>query len=123
MQILYSTVIDVLCDAMVRHLAPLLRGHVWFKNVPLDLEVVSEFFDAYLQFNPLELFEVVALPALLAARPLKRAIGKYRSMIEEARVSQGHVRKTAQEIARVCWLEAHGQELRRVLWGTPQAAS
>lgn len=92
-------------------------------KVPLDLEVVSAFFRAYLQVNPLELAEVVALPALLAARPLKRAIGKYRSMIEEARVSQGHVRKTAQEIARVCWLEAHGQELRRVLWGTPQAAS
>jgi hypothetical protein len=33
------------------------------------------------------------------------------------------VRKTAQEVARVRWLEAHGQELRRVLWGTPQAAS
>jgi Ser/Thr protein kinase RdoA (MazF antagonist) len=98
------------------------RGSPDFK-VPLDLEIVSEFLGAYLQDNPLELAEVVALPALLAARPLKRAIGKYRSMIEEARVSQGHVRKTAQEIARVCWLEAHGQELRRVLWGTPQAAS
>ena len=98
------------------------RGSPDFK-VPLDLEIVSEFLGAYLQANPLELAEVVALPALLAARPLKRAIGKYRSMIEEARVSQGHVRKTAQEIARVCWLEAHGQELRRVLWGTPQAAS
>jgi Ser/Thr protein kinase RdoA (MazF antagonist) len=98
------------------------RGSPDFK-VPLDLEVVSEFFGAYLQTNPLELAEVVALPALLAARPLKRALGKYCSMIEEARVSQGHVRKTAQEVAHVRWLEAHGQELRRVLWGAPQAAS
>jgi Ser/Thr protein kinase RdoA (MazF antagonist) len=98
------------------------RGSPDFK-VPLDLEVVSEYFGAYLQANPLELAEVVALPALLAARPLKRAIGKYRSMIEEARVSQGHLSKTAQEVARVRWLEAHGQELRRLLWGTPQAAS
>ncbi len=44
-------------------------------------------------------------------------------MIEEARVSQGYVRKTAQEVARVRWLEAHGKELRTVLWGTPQIAS
>jgi Ser/Thr protein kinase RdoA (MazF antagonist) len=98
------------------------RGSPDFK-VPLDLEVVSGFLGAYLQVNPLEPAEVEALPALLAARLLKRALGKYCSMIEEARVSQGHVRKTAQEVARVRWLEAHGQELRRVLWGTPQAAS
>src|ERR687893_1943773 len=38
-------------------------------------------------------YVVEALPALLAARPLKRALGKYRSMIEVERVSQGHVRK------------------------------
>jgi Ser/Thr protein kinase RdoA (MazF antagonist) len=91
-------------------------------KVPLDLEVVSGFLGAYLQANPLEPAEVEALPALLAARPLKRAIGKYRSMIEEARVSQGHVRKTAQDVARVRWLESHGKELRTVLWGQPQAA-
>jgi homoserine kinase type II len=91
-------------------------------KVPLDLEVVSGFLGAHLQANPLEPAEVEALPALLAARPLKRAIGKYRSMIEEARVSQGHVRKTAQEVARVRWLESHGKELRTVLWGQPQAA-
>jgi homoserine kinase type II len=98
------------------------RGSPDFK-VPLDMEVVSMFLGAYLQANPLEPAEVEALPALLAARSLKRALGKYCSMIEEARVSQGHVRKTAQEVARVRWLEAHGQELRRVLWGTPQATS
>jgi hypothetical protein len=97
------------------------RGSPDFK-VPLDLEVVSGFLGAYLQANPLEPAEVEALPALLAARPLKRAIGKYRSTIEEARVSQGHVRKTAQEVARVRWLDAHGKELRTALWGTPQAA-
>ncbi|HEY6583034.1 MAG TPA: hypothetical protein VIZ60_18135, partial [Rubrobacter sp.] len=51
------------------------------------------FLGAYLQANPLEPAEVEALPALLAARPLKRAIGKYRSMIEETRISQRHVRK------------------------------
>jgi Ser/Thr protein kinase RdoA (MazF antagonist) len=98
------------------------RGSPDFK-VPLDLEIVSEFFGAYLQANPLELGEVVALPALLAAIPLKRAIGKYRSMIEEERVSQGHVRKTAQEVARVRWMESHGKELRTLLWCTPQTAS
>jgi hypothetical protein len=42
---------------------------------------------------------------------------------EEARVSQGHVRRTAQKVARVRWLEAYGKELRTALWGTPQAAS
>ena len=97
------------------------RGSPDFK-VPLVLEVVSGFLGAYLQANPLEPAEVEALPALLAARPLKRAIGKYRSMIEEARVSQGHVKKTAQEVARVRWLESHGKELRTVLWGQLQAA-
>jgi homoserine kinase type II len=98
------------------------RGSPNFK-VPLDLEVVSGFFGAYLQANPLEPAEVEALPVLVAARSLKRAIGKYCSMIEETRVSQGHVRKTAQEVARLRWLEAHGQELRTVLWGTLQVAS
>lgn len=91
-------------------------------KVPLDLEVVAEFLGAYLEVNPLELTEAAALPALLAARPLKRALGKYQSMIEEERVSEGHVRKTAQEFARVCWLEAHSRELQLALQGTPQAA-
>ena len=68
--------------------------------------------------NPLEPAEVEALPALLAARPLKMAIGKYRSMIEETRISQGHVRKTAQEVSCMRWLEAHERELRTALWGT-----
>jgi Ser/Thr protein kinase RdoA (MazF antagonist) len=98
------------------------RGSTGFK-VPLDLKVVSGFLGAYLQANPLEPAEVEALPAVLAARPLKRAIGKYRSRVEEARVSQGHVRKTAREVARVRWLEANAKELRTALWGTPQAAS
>jgi len=75
-----------------------------------------------LQANPLEPAEVEALPALLAARPLKMAIGKYRSMIEETRISQRHVRKTAHEVARVRWLEAHGRELRTALRGTPRPA-
>jgi homoserine kinase type II len=104
-------------------------GKVWGEagspdfKVPLDLRIVSEFLDAYQEINPLEEAEIEALSTLLAARPLKRALGKYRSMIEEARVSQGHVRKTAQEVARVRWLEAHEKELRTALWGTPQAAS
>jgi len=52
---------------------------------------------------------------LLAARPLKRALGKYRSMIEDLHTSQGHVRKAAQEVARVRWLKAHQQELQAML--------
>ncbi len=63
------------------------RGSRDFK-VPLYLEVVSGFLGAYLQANPLERAEVEALPVLLAASPLKRAIGKYRSMIEEARLAR-----------------------------------
>jgi homoserine kinase type II len=98
------------------------RGSPDFK-IPLDLEIVSGFLGAYLQVNPLEPAEVEALPALLAARPLKRTLGDYRSMIEEARVSQGLVRKSAQEVARVRWLKAHGQELRTVLWSTLQVTS
>jgi homoserine kinase type II len=96
-------------------------GKVWgdpgspdFK-VPLDLRIVSAFLVAYQEINPLEEAELEALPTLLAARPLKRALGKYRSMIENLQTSQGHVRKAAQEVARVRWLEAHQQELQAML--------
>jgi hypothetical protein len=44
-------------------------------------------------------------------------------MIEDLQTSQGHVRKAAQEVARVRWLETHGKELRTALWGALQAAS
>jgi homoserine kinase type II len=104
-------------------------GKVWGEpgspdfKVPLDLRIVSEFLDAYQEINPLEEAEIEALPTLLEARPLKRALGKYRSMIEDLQTSQGHVRKAAQEVARVRWLESHGKELRTLLWGTPQATS
>jgi homoserine kinase type II len=110
-------------DVRVLDLAIALHdfGKVWgdpgspnFK-VPLDLQVVSRFVDAYQEVNPLEQAEVEALPALLAARPLKRALGKYRSMIEDKAVLRGHIRKTAQEVARARWVEAHGQELRAAL--------
>jgi Ser/Thr protein kinase RdoA (MazF antagonist) len=96
-------------------------GKVWGEpgspdfKVPLDLRIVSEFLDAYQEINPLEEAEIEALPTLLAARPLKRALGKYRSMIEDLQTSQGHVRKAAQEVARVRWLEAHQQELQAML--------
>jgi homoserine kinase type II len=96
-------------------------GKVWGEvgspdfKVPLDLRIVSEFLDAYQEINPLEEAEIEALPILLAARPLKRALGKYRSMIGDLQTSQGHVRKAAQEVARVRWLEAHQQELRAML--------
>lgn len=96
-------------------------GKVWgdpgspeFK-VPLDLRIVSEFLDAYLEITPLEEAEIEALPDFLAARPLKRALGKYRSMIEEGIVSEGHVRKAAQEVSRVRWLETHQKEMRTML--------
>ena len=59
----------------------------------------------------------LVLPTLLAARPLKRALGKYRSMIEDLQTSQGHVRKAAQEVARVRWLEARQQELQVLMVG------
>jgi homoserine kinase type II len=104
-------------------------GKVWGESgspdfkVPLDLRIVSEFLDAYQEINPLEEAEIEALPTLLEARPLKRALGKYRSMIEDLQTSQGHVRKAAQEVARVRWLESHGKELRTLLWGTHQATS
>jgi homoserine kinase type II len=92
------------------------RGSPNFK-VPLDLRIVSEFLDAYEEINPLEEAEIEALPTLLAARPLKRALGKYRSMIEDLQTSQGHVRKAAQEVARVRWLEARQQELQALMVG------
>ena len=110
-------------DARVLDLAIALHdfGKVWgdpgspdFK-VPLDLRIVSEFLDAYREINRLEEAEIEALPTMLAARPLKRALGKYRSMIEDLQISHGHVRKAAQEVARVRWLEARQQELQAML--------
>ncbi|QIN81825.1 phosphotransferase [Rubrobacter tropicus] len=103
-------------------------GKVWgdpgspsFK-VPLDLEVVSRFLDAYQEVNPLEPAEIEALPAVLQARPLKRALGKYRSMIEDRALSPGHTRKTAQEVSRVRWLEDHGRGLREILHGATRGS-
>ena len=102
-----------------RHRVPRLRQGVGGSRISrlqgaLDLRIVWSL-DAYQEINLLEEAEVEALPTLLAARPLKRALGKYSSMIEDLQTSQGHVRKAAQEVARVRWLEAHGQELQAML--------
>lgn len=96
-------------------------GKVWgdpgspnFK-VPLDLEVVSDFLGAYREVAAPEPAELEALPAVLRARPLKRALGKYRSTVEDGQTSRGHLRKAAQEVSRARWLEANERELRAAL--------
>lgn len=121
-------------DARVVDLAIALHdfGKVWgdpgspdFK-VPLDQEVVSRFLDAYGEVNPLEPAETEALPAILQARPLKRALGKYRSMLEDRALTPGHLRKTTQEVSRARWLQDHETELREIFRGTapsPRARS
>jgi homoserine kinase type II len=57
-------------------------------KVPLDLAVVSQFLSADQEINPLEPIEIEALPALLIAKRLKRAFGRYERLFEGRSLSQ-----------------------------------
>ena len=86
-------------------------------KVPLNLGVVSLFLSAYQEVNPLEPAEIEALPALLVAKRLKRALGRYHRLCKGAELSEGDLRKMTLEIARVYWLEAHRRELQAAMLG------
>jgi len=86
-------------------------------KVPLDLDVVARFLGAYLSVSPLSPAEREALPMLLAAKRLNRALGRYRRLLEGSALSPGDTRKIALELTRVRWLEAHREQLRAALAG------
>jgi homoserine kinase type II len=92
-------------------------------KVPLDVPVAARFLRAYQEVNPLTDTELDALPALLAARRLKRFLRKCRKWFDGIRdFSDGDARKLQRETARVRWLESHEAELEAALSGVPQAA-
>jgi homoserine kinase type II len=92
-------------------------------KVPLDVQVAARFLRAYQEVNPLTDTELDALPALLAARRLKRFLRKCRKWFDGIRdFSDGDARKLHRETARVRWLESHEAELEAALSGVPQAA-
>ncbi len=86
-------------------------------KVPLDLEVVAQFLSAYQEVTPLEPAEIEALPALLAAKRLKRALGRYERLFAGQPLSPGDIAKIHMEAARVRWLGVHRQQLRAALEG------
>jgi homoserine kinase type II len=92
-------------------------------KVPLDVQVAAGFLRAYQEVNPLTDTELDSLPALLAARRLKRFLRKCRKWFDGIRdFSDGDARKLHRETARVRWLDSHERELEAALSGVPQAA-
>lgn len=92
-------------------------------KVPLDVAVAAGFLQAYQEANPLRSEELEALPALLAARRLKRFLRKCRKWFDGVRdFSEGDARKLHRETARVRWLNEHEEELEAALSGVAAAA-
>jgi homoserine kinase type II len=87
-------------------------------KVLLDLDVVARFMAAYRTQTELGPEELQAIPALLAARPLSRALRKCRKRLDgEAELTEGDLGKVVRESGRVLWLEAHAAELAAALAG------
>jgi homoserine kinase type II len=89
-------------------------------KVALDLDRVREFLAAYQELSPLEPAELSALPAMLVAKRVRRALGRCHRLARGEPVSDGDLRKVLLETARVRWLDANGRELRDAL-GRPLA--
>lgn len=84
-------------------------------KVPLDLEVVARFLAGYQDVSRLAPVELEALPALLIAKRLKRALGRYERLLGGRVISPGDRRKIALELARVRWLVASRERLQAVI--------
>lgn len=91
-------------------------------KVALDLDRVREFLAAYQELSPLDPAELSALPAMLVAKRVRRALGRCHRLARGEPVSDGDLRKVLLETARVRWLDANGRELRDAL-GRPLAGS
>ena len=83
-------------------------------KVALDLEVAERFLRIYRQEQALGAPEVEALPAVLVAKRLTRALGRYPRLLAGG-ATPGDVAKIRLELARVRWLEASASELGAAL--------
>jgi homoserine kinase type II len=84
-------------------------------KVPLDLGVVSRFMEAYQSVNPLDKTEIEAIPALLAAKRVKRALGRFQRLLSGDALSEGDIKKMELETERLRWLEGYREELESAL--------
>jgi homoserine kinase type II len=85
-------------------------------KVPLDPEVVGRFLGAYQEVSRLEPAEMEALPALLTAKRLKRALGRFHRLAAGEEIfSLGDARKILTEVARVRWLDGQREQLQLAL--------
>jgi homoserine kinase type II len=84
-------------------------------KVPLDLNVVARFLAGYQDVARLLPVELEALPALLIAKRLKRAFGRYERLLAGEPLSPGDTRKIALELGRVRWLVMNAERLHAVI--------
>lgn len=70
-------------------------------KVHLDPDVAARFVGAYHAGSPLDAGEVEAIPRLLMAKRLKRALGRYARLLSGETLSDNDHRKIALELARV----------------------
>ena len=88
-------------------------------KVHLDRTVASRFVDAYQAVSPLSAAELEAVPALLVAKRLKRALGRYARLLAGEPLSDNDLRKIELELARVRSL-GQGDDL---LWAVESGGS
>lgn len=79
-------------------------------KVALDLDVVRRFLGVYCERRPLGRAEAEALPAILVAKRLTRALGRYPRLLAGS-ATPGDLAKIRLELARVRWLDDHADEL------------
>ena len=95
------------------------EGH----KVPLHLDRVAGLLRAYGQSNPLRAEEVQALPLLLAAARLKRALGRSARHVAGEQLSVNDLAKIQLEKARLDWLDRHRERLVEVLAAAARPAA
>jgi homoserine kinase type II len=86
-------------------------------KVHLDPAVTARFARAYRSVSPLAPGELEAVPLLLTAKRLKRALGRYARLLAGEVLSENDRRKIVLELARVQSLR-RGEELIPVMGGT-----
>jgi hypothetical protein len=84
---------------------------------------VARFLHAYCEVNTLEASVLEVLPALLAAKRLHRALGRYQRLLKGQVLSLGDTKKIMLEAARLRWLEAPRPQLRATLGVARHAAN
>ena len=80
-------------------------------KVPLDLDRIAVFLSAYAEVRPVTSVEAEALPALLAAKRLQRALGRAARHAAGLPLSSNDLAKIEMERARLDWLVRHRDAL------------